>query len=733
MSYIPNLTALPLHEILLDNGYVYNKDKTSKNNPVLKHENEEGNLVIFKNKNENGSISYTYKDTHTDKVGNIITFCKDRNISVEDLLAGKLEDYRNKKDTLQARDNAQENNKEVQKIREEFKNLKPYDLNNATLIKKRGIDVKLLEPYKDHLKTDNFNNLILATYLAFEDKKLNVIPIQQCGVNKRLNTPLATDKEGNIRDKPLKSIAQGNKGIEVLMPKDFSLVKNVILTENIFDSLAYLELQNLEPKESILISTAGQFNAQKLELFFQSFFKQLHNRQQGVYNNYLRQEQKWQELVKLGKASDDFNSVVVETYTDIIKNYQKEKNMPIYNKQVEKTREFRKPKPISKPQESFNVILAFDNDIKGKGYKEKCEGILYAITQQFPTIYTPFSKDCNDDLKLAHIIGNKEVHLKSVSAFIKNALTDLQSQEKAQTALEILETIHSLKPFKSTFKQSLNEPSKALDLLNHTSIFIENKHDEIIDTFNILKPLENNHPYFNNLDADLLENYKHSFKLDENKEVCVALFNAKGNKTAMQEISALNHSKDIKNISVLKNPTTKLDHIKQIIIANDPTNALSFMQLHRELDPKNSLVVSVFQSDFLETTKPFLDLLLQDVSKDTKIILSTNNEFSIPLTKYALNVTRKPPTIHTPFSQSFSNDLRLSKLLNTKTLNEESFKTAINAKIGILQKPCNSAFKQQTLNTLNQIDRLIALPFNFKKQLVAFNENLNNKQNRHAI
>lgn len=404
MAYIPNLTSLPLNEILLDNGYVYNKNKTSKNNPCLKHENEEGSLVIFKNQNKDGSISYTYKETHADKVGNIITFCKDRNISEEDLIAGKLESYRNKKDTLQARNNTQENNEEVQKIREEFKSLKPYDLENATLIKKREIDVKLLEPYKEHLKTDSFNNLILATYLAFEDKRLNVIPIHQYGINKRLNTPLTTDKEGNIRDKPLKSITQGNKGIEVLYPNDLSLVKNVIVTENIFDSLAYLELQGLEPKESVLISTAGQFNAQKLELFLKSFFKQLKGRQQGAYNNYLREESQWQELVRQGRANDDFKSVVIETYTDIIKNYQREKHTPIYNKRVEKTREYRKPKPINKPQESFNIILAFDNDIKGKEYREKCEGILYALTQQFPTIYKPFSKDCNDDLKLAHII-----------------------------------------------------------------------------------------------------------------------------------------------------------------------------------------------------------------------------------------------------------------------------------------------------------------------------------------
>ncbi|MGL2336470.1 hypothetical protein ACOWLH_07515 [Helicobacter pylori] len=459
MAYIPNLTALPLHEILLDNGYTYNKSKTSKNNPCLKHENEEGSLVIFKNQNKDGSISYTYKETHTDKVGNIITFCKDRNISVEDLIAGKLEDYLNKQDNLKARNNTQENNEEVQKIREEFNNLKPYDLENATLIKKREIDVKLLEPYKEHLKTDSFNNLILATYLAFEDKRLNVIPIHQYGINKRLNTPLTTDKEGNIRDKPLKSIAQGNKGIEVLYPNDLNLVKNVIVTENIFDSLAYLELQDLDPKESVLISTAGQFNAQKLELFFQSFFKQLKNRQQGAYNHYLKQEEQWQELVRQGKANDDFKSVVVETYTDIIKNYQREKNALIYNKQVERTREYRKPKPVNKPQDSFNVILAFDNDIKGKGYKEKCEGILYALLQQFPTIYTPFSKDCNDDLKLAHIIENKAINIDIMAEFLDGSLEKLKdnctSIQEKENIMDKLEQIDSLKPFSKEFKDIL--------------------------------------------------------------------------------------------------------------------------------------------------------------------------------------------------------------------------------------------------------------------------------------
>lgn len=220
------------------------------------------------------------------------------------------------------------------------------------------------------------------------------------------------------------------------------------------------------------LSTAGQFNKQKLELFFKSFFNQLHNRQQGAYNNYLREESQWQELVRQGRANDDFKSVVIETYTDIIKNYQREKHTPIYNKRVEKTREYRKPKPINKPQESFNIILAFDNDIKGKEYREKCEGILYALTQQFPTIYKPFSKDCNDDLKLAHIIESKTTNIHIMAEFLESSLEKLNSndtpiQEK-ENIMDKLEQIDSIKPFNERLKGILENAKENLQAQSYT-------------------------------------------------------------------------------------------------------------------------------------------------------------------------------------------------------------------------------------------------------------------------
>ncbi|EJB21480.1 hypothetical protein HPCPY6261_0328 [Helicobacter pylori CPY6261] len=206
--------------------------------------------------------------------------------------------------------------------------------------------------------------------------------------------------------------------------------------------------------------------------WFKSFFNQLHNRQQWEYNNYLREESQWQELIRQGRASDDFNSVVVETYTDIIKNYQREKHTPIYNKRVEKTREYRKPKPINKPQESFNIILAFDNDIKCKEYREKCEGILYALTQQFPTIYEPFSKDCNDDLKLVHIIESKTINIRIMAEFLESSLEKLNSndtpiQEK-ENIMDKLEQIDNIKPFNERLKGILENAKENLQTQSYT-------------------------------------------------------------------------------------------------------------------------------------------------------------------------------------------------------------------------------------------------------------------------
>ncbi|GAA7497549.1 hypothetical protein JP0003_08170 [Helicobacter pylori] len=104
--------------------------------------------------------------------------------------------------------------------------------------------------------------------------------------------------------------------------------------------------------------------------------------------------------------------------------------------------------------------------VKGKEYREKCEGILYALTQQFPTIYKPFSKDCNDDLKLAHIIESKTTNIHIMAEFLESSLEKLNSndtpiQEK-ENIMDKLEQIDSIKPFNERLKGILENAKENL-------------------------------------------------------------------------------------------------------------------------------------------------------------------------------------------------------------------------------------------------------------------------------
>ena len=71
-------------------------------------------------------------------------------------------------------------------------------------------------------------------------------------------TPIYKDKDGKFYDKPLKSITKGEKGLEILMPKDTSKIQNVILAESSIDSLSFAEIANIN--NAILIATSGNAN-----------------------------------------------------------------------------------------------------------------------------------------------------------------------------------------------------------------------------------------------------------------------------------------------------------------------------------------------------------------------------------------------------------------------------------------------------------------------------------------
>lgn len=82
--YITNreIIKLPLHEILINNGYSIKKDKTSRNYIALTNKNGDSVLITQKS---NGDYLYFNPNDEKDR-GNIFNFAKNRGVAYEVLL-----------------------------------------------------------------------------------------------------------------------------------------------------------------------------------------------------------------------------------------------------------------------------------------------------------------------------------------------------------------------------------------------------------------------------------------------------------------------------------------------------------------------------------------------------------------------------------------------------------------------------------------------------------------------
>ncbi len=86
--------------------------------------------------------------------------------------------------------------------------------------------------------------------------------------------------------------------------------------------------------------------------------------------------------------------------------------------------------------------------------------------------YKPFSKDCNDDLKLAHIIESKTTNIHIMAEFLESSLEKLNSndtpiQEK-ENIMDKLEQIDSIKPFNERLKGILENAKENLQAQSYT-------------------------------------------------------------------------------------------------------------------------------------------------------------------------------------------------------------------------------------------------------------------------
>ncbi|TLD95397.1 hypothetical protein LS71_008295 [Helicobacter jaachi] len=397
-KHFTDLTTLPLHEILMANGYKIDRDKSSINHPCVVNEDKSQKLIITK-KGEN--YLYFNAQDDTDR-GNIISFARIRGINLKELIANydKNISLSNNKDYQffkQAKD------LDSAYYAKQFNQFAPCDIKNNLLLKRRGFDLVYLSDYQNILKQDEHNNLIIPHFKFMKIQNSNVPNgeikgVFICGYTKRFNLPLTKNKDGTPRDKPLNHITMGNRGIECLnLQKDTTAIKQVVLTESMIDSLSFMQIKNLNPKETLLLSTAGSYSDEQ-----QATLKAI--------------------LDTLPKA---------------------------------------------------RIYLAFDNDEKGLAYSRKIESFIKEENTKkygrevplssIPIIYTPFSKDCNDDLALYNITKLPNLNRNDLNDWVECKMLSYKRIKDSNTKALLLNSIRkvdSLKPISEENRNFFNAMSK---------------------------------------------------------------------------------------------------------------------------------------------------------------------------------------------------------------------------------------------------------------------------------
>ncbi|GAA6864720.1 hypothetical protein CHC126_05670 [Helicobacter pylori] len=454
MAYISNLQFLPLDEILLSNGYKHKVEKSSKNNPALYNEYDtiKGTLIVSRKPDG----SYHYFNTHNDEdKGTIIAFCKNRGLDFNDLIKNRddleISDkpnhkYNNSKPYTII---TKEQEAERQKVVKQFEKLPTYDLERSdlfhTLLDSRSLDKTLLKPYNHLLKEDEHANLCVPCYLTNDNGNLI-----QGGYNKRLSKPFTMQGTTN----PTKHLMQASsiKGFEVLSPQNIKNIQNIIVAESVFDGLSVLEMQGFDPNQTAIISTIGNFTEERMQNFVDKFLNTINTYKCKEYNEYHK------EIDRYNKQLEDY-----ENYTNFQKRYEKWRakelakhdndpkkvpNDPIFSPIRDKNnlipRSVFKPalplrlKEPKIPNLSLNVILAMDNDEQGRKFNAILEKIFYAHTKEIPNIYTPISKDANDDLKIAKALGLKQISNRILQDFLFDAKEKMQNPTTTPSQKSIL-------------------------------------------------------------------------------------------------------------------------------------------------------------------------------------------------------------------------------------------------------------------------------------------------------
>lgn len=260
-----NFVKLPLDEILLSNGWSVKKDKDSKNYRALENL-ETGDCVII-SRQQNGDYLYFNPNNNADR-GNLYNFCKNRGIKF-DYNALDIKNLQEKlaTSTLKPLSKTQEDEK-AQQILNVFNEFNELPFNNP-LFSKRDLNPDLLQEIVG-LKQDDFNNIVVPSYTLDTYTNSQQDFLKQKGYVSYLNHPIVRENPDTKEKKFIKQLCYEKKGLEILKTREtkkFSNVQTLIIAESSIDSLSFIELKKIEPKNMLLCATNGQITQEHKKVF----------------------------------------------------------------------------------------------------------------------------------------------------------------------------------------------------------------------------------------------------------------------------------------------------------------------------------------------------------------------------------------------------------------------------------------------------------------------------------
>ena len=117
------------------------------------------------------------------------------------------------------------------------------------------------------------------------------------------------------------------------------------------------------------------------------------------------------------------------------------------------------------------MVIAFDNDTKGAEYSKTIEKLIIDEFKKMPSMYKPFCKDCNDDLRLIKKMNlgdkDKEFRLENLNREDFEKKMDyiiyryhISKGINRSNLLKRIRDIDKLKPLSQELREKFNQLSK---------------------------------------------------------------------------------------------------------------------------------------------------------------------------------------------------------------------------------------------------------------------------------